>query len=317
MPRSFSSSSQDKVSRYPGTWLFYILVLAMVLLPYRMQDHRPVSSSAHAGFFTSELEVFGEVLDLVTDKYVYPPDFKKIFSLSIDEMLAQAPEGSIEVGEHGESRTLEKGSSRVSYQLTFSRRNNMRALHLVYNFLLRNHPDQWKPRELESHAINGMMKALDHYSLYMDPEEFEDSMRDTEGQYGGLGMVITMEDYQLTVVKTMKDSPAERAGLLKGDIIREVDGQKIKGMQIQELASKLRGYPDTEVKLAVFRPATQKETRYTMIREIIAIETIAYQDIGDHTGYVKISSFSKKLMSNWKKRWKRHTKMVPAHSSLT
>ena len=119
-------------------------------------------------------------------------------------------------------------------------------------------------------------------------------MRDTEGQYGGVGMVITLVDNRLTVVRVIKNSPSARAGVLPDDIITRVDGQEIKGMQIHELATKLRGYPNTQVEIDVYRPSTKVTQLTTLTREIISIETVQYKYLGDQTGYIRISSFSKK-----------------------
>ena len=148
-------------------------------------------------------------------------------------------------------------------------------------------------KDLEKAGIDGLMGSLDPYSLYMDEEEFEASMRDTEGQYGGVGMVITLVDNRLTVVRVIKNSPSARAGILPQDIITRVDKQEIKGMQIHELAAKLRGYPNTQVNIDVFRPSTKVTQLTTLTREIISIETVQYKYLGDHTGYISISSFSK------------------------
>ena len=148
-------------------------------------------------------------------------------------------------------------------------------------------------KELERASILGLMDSLDPYSVYMNPQEFEASMRDTEGQYGGVGMVITLVDNKLTVVRIIKNSPSDRAGLLADDIITRVDGQEVKGLQIQELAAKLRGYPNTQVEIDVYRPSTKVIQLTTLTREIISIESVQYKNLGDHTGYIRITSFSK------------------------
>jgi len=106
-------------------------------------------------------------------------------------------------------------------------------------------------------------------------------------------MVITIEDYKLTVVKTMRNSPAERAGVMAKDIITKVNGKIIKGMQIKELADKLRGHPNTKVSVTIFRPSSKKENSLTMTREIIAVETVDFKMLKDQTAYLKIHSFSR------------------------
>ncbi len=269
------------------------LAVGLVLAPVQAGREGWGPQTASAGFFNTELELFEEVLDLVTEKYVYPPDYRKIFAGAIDQMLETVPAEGLILRDHGSGKTLKSHDHKLTYYLNYSRKDNLNATRNVYRFLLRHLPAKVKETDLERAAIFGLMDSLDEYSLYMDPEEFENSMRDTEGQYGGLGMVITMEDYQLTVVKTMKNSPAARAGLQKGDIITHVDGEPVKGLHIQELARRLRGYPNTQVRIQIHRPKTGSDLHFVMTREIISIETVQWRWLPERTAYIKISSFSK------------------------
>lgn len=270
------------------------ILFALVLAPLQTAPEGWKYSKAHAGFFSDELEIFEEILDLVAEKYVYPPNYQKMFTTAIDQMLELAPEGGLTLRNQGLGRRIDKTGAHLIYHLNFSRQDNMRSLRQVYRFLLKHFSRQIEDTALEEAAIIGIMGSLDPYSLFMGREEFENSMRDTEGQYGGLGMVIAMEDYQLVVVKTMKASPARRAGMEPGDIITHVDGEKIHGLQIHELASRLRGYPDTQVSLRILRPQSGERKTFSMVREIISIETVQYRMLEDGTGYIKISSFSKR-----------------------
>ena len=137
------------------------------------------------------------------------------------------------------------------------------------------------------------MGSLDPYSKYMDADSFNKSMRDTEGKYGGLGMIITMKDNRLYVVKTIKNSPARRAGIQPDDIFEKVNGTNIEKTQISELADKLRGQPGTEVTVTLYRPSEKKKYSHTLNREIISIETVEYQTLKNSVGSIKITSFSK------------------------
>jgi carboxyl-terminal processing protease len=138
------------------------------------------------------------------------------------------------------------------------------------------------------------MDSLDPYSKYMDADSFEKSMRDTEGKYGGLGMVITMKDGRLYVVKTIKNSPARRAGIQPDDIFKEVDGISVEKTQISELADKLRGYPGTRVTVTLYRPSKKNNFSLALEREIISIETVEYKTLKNGVGSIKITSFSKR-----------------------
>lgn len=281
--------------------LKFLLGITFVLLTFFLvnlvgfQTNNPFQTQpAHAGLFNDDLDVFDEVLELVADNYVYPPDFKKLFTASINAMLETVKKEKLAVTSVYSGKTLEANGRTFSFRLSFNKNENMQALQGVYDFINLEFKDKVSKKDLEKAGINGLMSSLDPYSLYMDENEFEASMRDTEGQYGGVGMVITLVDNKLTVVRVIKNSPSARAGVLPDDIITRVDGQEIKGMQIHELATKLRGYPNTQVEIDVYRPSTKVTQLTTLTREIISIETVQYKNLGDQTGYIRISSFSKK-----------------------
>ncbi|MFQ5673791.1 MAG: S41 family peptidase [Nitrospinales bacterium] len=261
-------------------------------------EHFP--APVHAGFFSDDLELFDEVLTLISDRYVYEPDYKKIFSSAIEEMLSTAGLENLIFENTGSGQTIIKGAREVSYQLNTNRSHDLRAFKHVYYFLADEFKGSPDKKELEVAGIVGMMKALDPFSQYLDKELFKKSMRDTEGRYGGLGMVITLKDLQLTVVRTMKNSPARRAHILPDDIITHIDGKSTKGLQIDELASRLRGLSKTKVTLTIFRPGTREKKTYTLTREIISVETVSYKPLG-RTGYIKITSFSKQTNKQLKR----------------
>ena len=257
---------------------------------------KPVSallSTAEAGFFSNDLELFEEVVDLVGDKYVYPPDYKKMFMASIDEMVRTLDDENITTTDNPGGQTISRFDSSIHYQLNFNREHDLEAFKKIYYFLHEESKSKLSKEELETAAVTGLMNSLDPYSQYMDAEVFGKSMRDTEGKYGGLGMVITMKDSRLYVVKTMKNSPAQRAGILPDDIFEKCNGEDISKTQISELADMLRGYPDTKVTISLHRQSDKRERTYTLTREIISIETVEYETLEDNIGSIKITSFSK------------------------
>ncbi len=257
---------------------------------------KPVSallSTAEAGFFSNDLELFEEVVDLVGDKYVYPPDYKKMFMASIDEMVRTLDDENIITTDNPGGQTISRFDSSIHYQLNFNREHDLEAFKKVYYFLHEESKSKLSKEKLETAAVTGLMNSLDPYSQYMDAEVFDKSMRDTEGKYGGLGMVITMKDSRLYVVKTMKNSPAQRAGILPDDIFEKCNGEDISKTQISELADMLRGYPDTKITISLHRQSDKRERTYTLTREIISIETVEYETLEDNIGSIKITSFSK------------------------
>jgi len=249
--------------------------------------------SAHAGFFSQELETMEEVVELVSGKYVYPPNYKKLFSAAISQMMVSAGEQEFTITDIPEGQRIKRDSSQVKYTLNYDKNHNWESFRKVYYFLLEGNWGKYTKEDLETAAVIGLMNSLDLYSQYLDKSAFDKSMRDTEGKYGGLGMVVTMKDDALMVVKTMKRAPAERAGILSGDIFRKVNGQGVKEMDIQGLADALRGRPNTQVTVTLERPGVFQAKDFSLTREIISVQTVEYKTLDDRIGYVQISSFSK------------------------
>ena len=252
--------------------------------------------SAHAGFFNNDLELLEEVVELIADKYLYPPDYKKLFSTAIDFMIKSFDRAplSVDKSTSGQQTLMQtRSGAKTQFNLNYNREADMASLRKVYNFLLQESGEKLNKEDLETAGVIGVMNSLDPYSQYLDKSAFDKSVRDTEGRYGGLGMVITMSDNKLIVVKTMKDSPAERVGIQPDDIFVKVNGNELQKMHIRELAEILRGYPNTKVSITLMRPSNGKERTYPLIREIISIETVEYKTLGNDIGYITISSFSK------------------------
>jgi carboxyl-terminal processing protease len=277
-------------------------LLALLCLP-QVNTLGPVNfkGTADAGFFNNDLEIFEEVIDLVSEKYVYPPDHKKLFSAAIEGMIKSADSVDVSLNKNLDINTLRYKNKATQYKLTYNKKHDWDELQKVYYFLHDHSKNAITKENLESSAIEGLMKSLDTYSQFMDKGSFEKSMRDTEGKYGGLGMVITMKDKRLFVVKTMSDSPAERAGILPEDSFESVNGKSVAGIHIEELADLLRGYPETNVTLTLSRPSEKRNRTYTLTREIILINTVEYETLDDQIGYLKISSFSKQTEKQLKK----------------
>ncbi len=277
-----------------NTWLALIVLGALFLSPSGLlQSGKSVFSQADAGFFSRDLELFEEVVGLVSSKYVYPPDYKKLFSLAIDEMAKTAGGENLSISPSPSGETIRWHNSELRYNLNYNLETDMDSFRKAYYFLLEESGGKMTPKELETAAVIGIMNSLDPYSQYLDKEAFAKSMRDTEGKYGGLGMVITMRDKKLIVVKTMKNSPAERAGILPDDMFLKVNGKGLGDMHIHDLAQKLRGYPNTKVSITLTRPSENREQTYNLTREIISIETVLYKTLENDIGYISISSFSK------------------------
>src|ERR1051325_1048180 len=105
-------------------------------------------------------------------------------------------------------------------------------------------------------ALKGMLNTLDPHSEFMEPEKYRELQNDTQGAFGGLGIVIWMKDNLVTVVTPMEDTPGAKAGILAGDRILKIDGHSTEKMALQDAVKNLRGEPNTQVKITLFRPST-------------------------------------------------------------
>jgi carboxyl-terminal processing protease len=271
----------------------FLLTVLFVIPSGNSRVENVLIPDAHAGFFNKDLELFDEVIDLIADKYVYPPNFKRLFAAAIDEMLATAGQDRLNVVKTSTGQMIKGNKYEIQYNLNYDQAHDLASFKRVYYFLLDESNEKYSKEELETAAVIGIMNSLDPYSQFLDKSSFDKSMRDTEGKYGGLGMIVTQKDGQLMVVRTMKNGPAHRAGILPNDIFSRVNGRELTGMEIHDLAEILRGYPNTKVTMSLKRPLETEVRTYTLTREIISIETVEYQTLDKGIGYIKINSFSK------------------------
>ncbi len=155
-------------------------------------------------------------------------------------------------------------------------------------------------------AMKGMLSTLDPHSEYMEPRKYTDLKNDTEGAFGGVGIVVGMRDNVLTVVSPMEDSPAFRAGILTGDKIIKIEGRSTEKVTLPEAVKKLRGEPGTDVNITILRPGNAPKD-YKLTRSSIKVETV--KDINGHRefplgegriGYVKITQFGEQTTAEFR-----------------
>jgi len=169
-------------------------------------------------------------------------------------------------------------------------------IHLLTRSLMlirHNYVDESKVSysNLITSALNGMLSSLDPYSQFLEPTEYKDLKEDTQGAFGGIGIQIGVKDNILTVISPMEDTPASRAGLLAGDKIVEIDGQRTETLGLRDAVHRLRGAKGTTARLKILRGKETKE--YTLIREIIRVTSIkGVRMIEDGIAYVRVTDFS-------------------------
>jgi len=151
-------------------------------------------------------------------------------------------------------------------------------------------PDDAK---LVENAINGMLSALDPHSSYLNPDAAKDMRVQTKGEFGGLGIEVTMENELVKVISPIEDTPAAKAGVLSGDLIAEIDGQEVRGLTLEEAVEKMRGQVSTPINLTILREGAKEPIKLTIIRETIKVRAVRYR-VENDVGYVKINSFTEK-----------------------
>jgi len=158
-----------------------------------------------------------------------------------------------------------------------------------------NYVEEVSSEELVDAAIGGLRDILDPHTAYFTPKDYEDLKVNTEGEFGGLGIQIGIRDQILTVVSPLAGTPAHRMGMQAGDKIIRIDTTSTQGITIDDAVEKLRGKPGSPVKLSILREGTLEPMEFSIVREVIKIESVPYAAmVNDSVGYIKISQFAKR-----------------------
>src|ERR1700740_3072458 len=150
-------------------------------------------------------------------------------------------------------------------------------------------PDDSK---LVESAINGMLAGLDPHSSYMDPKSFRDMQVQTRGEFGGLGIEVTMEDGLVKGVAPIDDTPAAKAGVMANDIITQLDDEQVQGLTLNQAVEKMRGPANTKIKLTIMRKGQDKAIDVTIVRDVIRVKSVRSHNEGDDVGYIRITRFN-------------------------
>lgn len=146
-------------------------------------------------------------------------------------------------------------------------------------------------------AINGMLASLDPHSSYMNADRHKDMQVETRGEFGGLGIEVTMENGLVKVVSPIDDTPASRAGLLSGDLISHLDGERIMGLTLQQAVGKMRGLVNTPIVLTIVRKGAEAPFDVRIVRDVVKIRAVRWRQEQD-VGYVRITKFNQQTQEN-------------------
>ena len=170
----------------------------------------------------------------------------------------------------------------------------------VISIIQRDYVNPADNRKLVEGAIKGMLSTLDPHSGYLDPDFYQDLQVQTKGEFGGLGLEITIREGLLMVVAPMEGSPAEQAGIQAGDAIIKIEGKYTKEFSLVDAVKKLRGPRGTAINLSIYRKGHAKLIDVEVTREIINVKSVRYRYLKDGFGYVRVSQFMEKTSEDLK-----------------
>ncbi|MCU0897298.1 MAG: S41 family peptidase [Burkholderiales bacterium] len=175
---------------------------------------------------------------------------------------------------------------------------DLRTFSEVYGRIKADYVEPVEDKKLISEAITGMLTGLDPHSAYLDQDAFKELQVGTQGEFGGLGIEVGMEDGFVKVVSPIEDTPAFRAGLKPGDLIVKIDDTPTKGMTLNDAVKKMRGAPKTSIRLTILRKGEQKTFDVTLVRDKIRVQSVKSKMIEPGYGYVRLSQFQEMTVEN-------------------
>ncbi len=168
---------------------------------------------------------------------------------------------------------------------------DLRAFTEVFGRIKNDYVEPVDDKKLITEAINGMLTGLDPHSAYLDAEAFRELQVGTQGEFGGLGIEVGMEDGFVKVISPIEDTPAYRAGLKPGDLIIKLDDTNVKGMTLNDAVKRMRGKPNTDITLTVIRKGDAKPRVITLTRAVIQIQSVKSKLLEPGYAYVRVTQF--------------------------
>lgn len=188
------------------------------------------------------------------------------------------------------------------------RYENLKVFTEVLSVVEHNYVEEVDTKDLVYSAIRGMMSSLDPHSGFLTPDDYKEMQVDTKGEFGGLGIQISIKDGVLTIIAPIEDTPAWRAGLKAGDQILMINEESTKDMTIQDAVNRMRGPKGTQVTISIAREGMKGLKDYTITRDIIKIKSVKSKVLEDNIGYVKVTQFQQRTSYDLSKALRSLTK---------
>ncbi len=193
------------------------------------------------------------------------------------------------------------------YKITYANENDVyKQLNLfgeVYERVRGEYVEKIKDKDLIEAAINGMLQSLDPHSSYLNAESFDEMKVQTKGEFGGLGIEVTMDNGLVKVVSPIDETPAQKAGIKSGDYISHIDNEPVMGLSLSEAVDKMRGRVNTPIVIKIIREGTES-FELELVRAVIKITSIKTK-VNEDVGYLRITSFTQKTYKNLVKEFKK------------
>ena len=170
----------------------------------------------------------------------------------------------------------------------------VRTLSEVFDKIKHNYVEDVEDKALLDNAIRGMLSGLDPHSTYLDAKAFEELRVGTTGEFGGLGIVVGMEDGFVKVISPIDDTPAQRAGVKAGDLIIRLDEKPVKGMSLDDAVKIMRGKPGTDIELTIVREGEDQPLKFTITRDRIRVKSVKSRMLDPGYAYVRVSQFQER-----------------------
>ena len=174
----------------------------------------------------------------------------------------------------------------------------LRTFSDVFARIKRNYVEDVSDEDLLEHAIRGMLSGLDPHSSYLNTEQFNELRIGTSGEFGGLGIEVGLEDGFVKVVSPIDDTPAQRAGMLSGDLIIRLDDKPVKGLALNDAVKLMRGKPGSDIVLTVVREGEDRPLKITITRAVIQVTSVKTRFLEEGYGYVRVSHFQTKTTTD-------------------
>ncbi len=175
---------------------------------------------------------------------------------------------------------------------------HLRTFSDVFVRIKKHYVEDISDEDLLENAIRGMLSGLDPHSAYLDEEEYSELRIGTSGEFGGLGIEVSMEDGFVKVISPIDDTPAKRAGIEGGDLIIRIDDEPVKGLSLNQAVKRMRGKPGSDIDLTVVREGVEGAFSVVITRDIIKVSSVRQLLIEPNFGYLRVSTFSSNTTQN-------------------